>query len=154
MIPKDKGGDIQPLGPMGKIQNVSKRTQESGQPLSFPYSRTELIPHEIGWGSYCLKGRMHGKSSVIGRTVSPLTTCMPKEADRIQFLTWARRTSFHFHIVVVFLTQEKAWPQEVTFYLSLHELVWCVIFLHVGAILIILRRLGNRCCFIHELWVL
>ena len=68
--------------------------------LSLSHPPNKLIPHEIGWGSYFLEGRMHGKPLVIGRTISPLTTCMPREVDRIHLLTWAGRTSFHSHIVV------------------------------------------------------
>ena len=105
-------GGISTLGANGENPNyVSKRTQESGQPLPLSYSPTEIIPCEIGWGSYCLEGRMHGKPSVIGKNISPLTTRMPREVDHIQFLTWEGRTSFHSHVVVVFLMQEKAWSQ-------------------------------------------
>ena len=60
MIPKDKGGECSTLGANGEKPNVSKRTQEIGQQLPLSYSPTKLIPHEIGWGSYCLEGRMHG----------------------------------------------------------------------------------------------
>ena len=93
-------GECSTLGANGENPNVSKRTQESGRPLPLSYSLTELILHELGWGSYCLEGRMHGQPSVISRTVSPLTTSMPREANGIQFLTWVERSSFHSHAVV------------------------------------------------------
>ena len=97
-------GGYSTFGTNGENPNVSKLTQESGQPLPLSYSPTELILHEIGWGSYFLKGRMHGQSSVIGSTVSPLGTRMPTKVDHIEFLTWEERTSFHSQAVVVFLT--------------------------------------------------
>ena len=102
--------------------------------LPLSYSPTELIPHEIGWGSYFLEGRMHGKPSVIGRTVSPLATRMPREADRFQFLTWAGRTSFHSHIVIFStLMQVESWPLRIHVLQSPFPIfVYVSEFLHTG----------------------
>ena len=113
-------------------------------------SPTKLIPHEIGWGSYFLEGRMHGKPPVIGRIISPLTTRMPREADRIQFLLWAGRTSFHSHTTVfVFLTPENLGCRQILTFYIFPFIIWVcvVIFLHVGSVLIILRRLGKSLLF-------